>query len=324
MPDDAAPLVVLLPVYDDWPAVSRLVPLIAAELAASGPVGILIVDDGSILEAIDLPVPYGLAWVRILRLRRNVGHQRALAIGLSYIDEHVDCHAVVVMDADGEDRPSDLVHLLKRYGRSPDSPIVFAERRRRVEGIGFRVFYLLYRWLHWALTGRTIRIGNFSVLPRKRLASLVVVSELWIHYAAAAVRSRQPICTVPTERGLRLDGVSRMNFVALVIHGLSAISVYSDVVFTRLVTLTGCLALVSMIGMVTVIGIRTFTTLAIPGWASYVLGILLLLVLQAVMFAASLMFIVLGSRQQVPVIPRRDYREFVADVREMAAVTPAP
>jgi polyisoprenyl-phosphate glycosyltransferase len=227
------------------------------------------------------------------------------------------------MDADGEDRPSDIPRLLDRWHQDPES-VVFAERRRRVERFSFRLFYLLYRWLHWALTGKTIRIGNFSVLPQRRLASLVVVSELWIHYAAAAVRSRQPIRTVPTARGMRLDGASRMNFAALVVHGLSAISVYSDVVFTRLVTLTGFLAMLAISGMVAVVGIRAFTALAIPGWASYVLGLLLLLFLQAAMFVASLTFIVLGSRQQAPVIPRRDYREFVADVREIAAPPGTP
>ena len=77
-------------------------------------------------------------------------------------------------------------------------------------------------------------MGNFSVIPRERLASLVVVSELWNHYAAAAMRSRQPFCTIPTRRAERLDGESKMNFVGLVVHGLSAISVYSDIVGVRL------------------------------------------------------------------------------------------
>jgi hypothetical protein len=95
--------------------------------------------------------------------------------------------------------------------------------------------------------------------------------------------------------------------------------VYSDIVFTRLVTLTGALALLACVGMLVVVGIRTFTTLAIPGWATYALGLLLLLFLQAGMFVALLTFIVLGSRQLVPIIPRRDYRDFVERIRDVPA-----
>ena len=86
-------------------------------------------------------------------------------------------------------------------------------------------------------------MGNFSIIPRPRLASLVVVSEMWNHYAAAAFKSRQPLCTVPTQRAKRLDGKSKMNFVNLVVHGLSAISVYGELVGIRLLVVTVLLIL---------------------------------------------------------------------------------
>ena len=70
--------------------------------------------------------------------------------------------------------------------------IVFAERAKRSESLAFRVFYGLYKLVHRVLTGQGVRVGNFSVIPRARLASLVVVSEMWNHYAAAAFASRQP------------------------------------------------------------------------------------------------------------------------------------
>ena len=97
---------------------------------------------------------------------------------------------------------------------------------------------------HRVLTGHGVRVGNFSVIPRERLSCLVATSELWNHYAAAAFPSRQPYATVPTRRADRLDGRSKMNFVALVIHGLSAISVYSDAIGVRLL-----IATLAMIGL---------------------------------------------------------------------------
>jgi glycosyltransferase involved in cell wall biosynthesis len=316
MLDRPPALVVLLPVFNDWQAASLLIPRVVQQLLREGPIGVLVVDDGSTETcslAIDAATP-GLAWARVLRLRRNLGHQRAIAVGLSYIDEHVPCDAVIVMDADGEDRPEDLPRLVERYHHESHAPIVFAERSRRLESVTFRAFYALYRLLHLALTGRGVNVGNFSVVPRERLASLVVVSELWIHFAASAVRSRQPMCTVPAPRGRRLASGSRMSFTSLVVHGLSAISVYSDVVFTRLIVASTTLALLALMGMGIVLGIRLFSSLAIPGWTSYVLGVLLVVLLQAITFVVSLTFMVLGSRRYAEIIPRRDYALFVARV----------
>ena len=223
-------LVVLIPVLDDWKALSLMLPRLAEQAAALGvPVGLLVVDDGSVEAGGPGVVPADprFAWVRVLRLRRNLGHQRAIAVGLCHIEEHIPCEGVVVMDGDGEDRPEDVSRLVAAMGAERNTRIVFGERQRRVERLTFRIFYVLYRLLHWVLTGRGVRVGNFSAIPRVQLESLVVVSELWVHYAAAVLRSRQPWSAIPVSRDRRLDGRSRMNFVALVVHGLSAISVYT-------------------------------------------------------------------------------------------------
>ena len=229
-----------------------MLPRLAEQVASLGvPVGLLVVDDGSVLAGGPgvVPIDPRFAWVRVLRLRRNLGHQRAIAVGLCHIEEHIPCEGVVVMDGDGEDRPEDVSRLVAAMGAERNTRIVFGERQRRVERLTFRIFYLLYRLLHWVLTGRGVRVGNFSAIPRVQLESLVVVSELWVHYAAAVLRSRQPWSAIPVTRDRRLDGRSRMNFVALVVHGLSAISVYTDLVFTRIVCATSALAGVTLAGI---------------------------------------------------------------------------
>ena len=98
----------------------------------------------------------------------------------------------------------------------------------------FRFFYHIYRVLHRALTGVSVRVGNFSILPATFLTTLVAMSELWNHYAAAVFRSKLPFTMIPVPRGTRIAGRSRMNFTALVSHGLSAISVFGDIVGVRL------------------------------------------------------------------------------------------
>jgi polyisoprenyl-phosphate glycosyltransferase len=315
---DAVSLVVLVPVLDDWPAVSALVARLGAMAQGLGlATALLVVDDGSTESSDGVRLAAeGLAWVRVLRLRRNLGHQRAIAVGLCYIDEHIACETVVVMDGDGEDRPEDVPALVMKSASDAHAPVVFAERQRRVEGALFRLGYAAYRLLHRVLTGSDVRFGNFSAVPRQRLESLTVVSELWIHYAASVLRSKQPWCTIPLQRAQRLNGTSRMNFVALVVHGLSAISVYSDVVFTRLVVATAALSALALAGLATVTLVRLGTNLAIPGWATSTVGLLLLVLIQAVSFVSSLVFLVLGARQQAVVIPRRDYAYYVSNVVE--------
>jgi hypothetical protein len=86
--------------------------------------------------------------------------------------------------------------------------------------------YWFYKIAHRILTGVNIRVGNFSILPSSYLTTLVVMSELWNHYATSVFRSGLPVTTIPIPRGYRDAGRSRMNFVSLVVHGLSAISVF--------------------------------------------------------------------------------------------------
>ena len=318
LPPQSDEIVILIPVFNDWESLGVLLPRLDRELAETGmAVDVLVVDDGSILDPRDLDDAGSFQAIRridVLRLRRNLGHQRAIAIGLAYVEDCLGSGAVVVMDGDGEDDPADVSRLLARAREEGHRKIVFAERSRRSESVTFRIFYLFYKLLHYLLTGKGVRVGNFSVIPRRRLSSLVVVAEMWNHYAAAVFRSRQPYCMIPTARGKRLCGRSSMNFVSLVAHGLSAISVYSDVVDVRLLVMSMLMAILTLGGLVLTMIVRLATTWAIPGWASNTVGILLILLVQAVMAAFVFSFAILGSRHGSTFLPRRDYTYFIGDL----------
>ena len=310
-------LLVLIPIYNDWAAVGLLLPSVNKVLGGAGLVAdVLLVDDGS-----TVPSPKrwpteewrALGRVEVLTLRRNVGHQRAIAIALAFVEQHLSPAVLVVMDGDGEDAPEDIPRLLTCLDENHGSPVVFAERTRRSESLTFRVFYALYRYAHLLLTGIPVRVGNFSVVPSSQLRRLVVVSELWNHYAAAVFKARVPRASIPTVRAPRLAGKSRMNFVDLVTHGLSALSVHSELIGVRLLVVTAALIGVMVAGLLVVLGIRFFTDLAIPGWTSTVVGLLLVLLLQAAAFASFFAFLVLHARSQPTFVPLRDYDYFVED-----------
>jgi hypothetical protein len=304
-----------MPVYNDWPVVPRLLERLDAALDA-GQLGaeVVLADDGS------SPPPErnllagarfrAIASVSVLRLGRNMGHQRAIAIGLAHISTKRTCRAVVVMDADGEDPPEEVPRLVAARASGRPS-IVFAARAGRSEGPLFRVFYWLYRATHRLLTGSGISFGNFSVVPAELLPNVVLLAELWNHYPSAVVKARLPFVTVPVRRGPRLGGESRMSLTGLILHGLGALSVHGDVIGVRALMATlGAIGL-CLAGIGTVVGIRFLTDLAIPGWASAVVGLLVAILMQAVLLSLVFVFVTLNSRNYSAVIPRRDYADYV-------------
>jgi len=298
-----------IPVFDDWQCAAEILRRLDAVAAAEGwSAQVLFVDDGSSTpgwRAWSL-APCSLERIRVLMLRRNLGHQRAIACGLSLLAQEREVDAVVVMDGDGEDPPERVPQLVERFVHCERRRIVFARRAKRSESMLFRWFYQLYRILHFVLTGRKIRVGNFSIAPMDLVERLVFVSELWNHYAASVYKARLPTELVPIPRAARIDGGSRMGFVSLVVHGLSAISVYLEDVGARI--LSACLALALFVcgAAGVVIFVRLGTNLAIPGWATYAIGLLVILLFSAIQLAVVMTLLILYMRNSQTVIPLRD------------------
>jgi hypothetical protein len=221
------------------------------------------------------------------------------------------------MDADGEDRPGDLAALWRAYRSENAQKIVFAQRKRRSEGLLFSLGYHLYRLVHWLLTGIPIRVGNFSLLPRSSLERIVHVPELWNHYAAAVFRSGLAFTEVPTRRGSRIGGRSQMNWTSLVIHGLSALAVFGGIVGVRLLLIALLLVGLIVVGLAGVVASamwsgHTPSTNLILG-----AGLLLVLISQVVMVAGGLALSLLNSRANLNSFPARDYRNLMGSVRRV-------
>ncbi len=314
-------VLVLMPLRDDWTSAAELIRRLDQALSSRPCVlNVLLVDDGSVQGCSSQDFQSGFAIVqtiRILRLRRNLGHQRAIAIGLAHIEQTTACDAVLVMDADGEDTPSGALELIRSFSEDEGKKAIFAERSRRTESILFRIFYWLYKSLHRILTGLSVRVGNFSILPSGYLSTIVTLPEMWNHYAAAVFRSRLSFTTLPIPRGQRIAGASQMNFVALVTHGLSAISVFGDVVGVRLLIGSLLGSLLATGGILFVIMVRLFTNQAIPGWATSATGILAIILVQFITIAAIFTFFMLSNRTNLGFVPIRDYNLFVAEALDI-------
>jgi len=313
--------VIIVPVFDDWHALGRMLEELDRVCVREGlRPGILVLDDASNEPMRDLLKgnrPRALASVSVLHLRRNLGHQRAIAVGLAYVEKHTSDVPLVVMDGDGEDSPEDVPRLLAALRESDGRAVVFAERRRRMESIVFRLCYSIYRFLHFWLTGISVRVGNFSAISRGALDRLVVTSELWSHYAAAVFRSRIPYSSIPTDRARRLAGKGRMRFVSLVAHGLSALAVHGEVIGVRM--LVACLPVAALAGLAVALAVtlRISGVAAIGDELTWGTGVLLVVFLQLILLTAVFTFLTLGSRANLSFVPTRDYSYFVRNVERL-------
>jgi polyisoprenyl-phosphate glycosyltransferase len=273
-----AKTIVLLATYEDRQCARRLLGEIAGRLA--GACYVIVIEDGSVNDPVTVGdiTESGLSG-EVIHLARNVGHQRAIAIGLTHIAATLQHDNVVVMDCDGEDRPDSIPTLLSVLWADNVDAVV-AQRRRRSNTLPFRFFYFLYRLVFQLLTGRAIAFGNFAALSPPSVQRLAAMQELWLHFASALMVSRLRIEYVLTDRGNRYFGHSRMNFVALVLHGMRSLMVFAEDVLVRIVLFCSFIVATAIVSLVTTTTLK-FLGFATPGWFSTLSGILIVILFQA-------------------------------------------
>ncbi len=308
---------ICIPIHNDWEAVAELIRRIDKTAHSHGMrVEILIVDDGS-TESPPKRMHIqanALADVTVLRLRSNLGHQRAIAIGITYLCRQGLVDPVVIMDGDGEDAPEDIPRLLERYDSFGGTKTVFAKRGRRLEGWAFKSCYLGYKLAHRWLTGRGVEVGNFSIVPPSCVERLVGVSELWNNYSAATFKAKIPVDEIRIDRGRRIHGRSKMNFNNLVVHGLSAMSVHAEAIGGRMLVAAVIFSVLALLGTVSVLVAKVISVQALPPWFALFSSLLVLLVVLSVLTVLLFVFVVLQGRSAATFIPLRDYRHFIFSV----------
>ncbi len=226
--------IILIPLYNDWKSVSKL--LVEIDTIVNNwnvDVSVIIVNDASTEEKSGLNLKYKkIKSVKILNMKENRVHQRCIAAGLKYICKKEDFDRVIVMDADGEDRPEEINDFFKKAQENPSMTIT-GNRFKRSEGILFRFLYNIHKLITLVFTGKLIKFGNFSCLPREHVEKLIEKPYLWNSYSSSVVRAIKDRTFVLSVRGFRYVLPSKINFVGLVFHSLTIISVFSNLVIFR-------------------------------------------------------------------------------------------
>ena len=226
--------IILIPLFNDWQSVSRLLNEIDLEVKNwDVDVSIVIVNDASTEKRSGLEFNFKkIKAVKILNMKKNTVHQRCIAAGLKYICKNEDFERVIIMDADGEDRPEELNAFFEKAKEHINMTIT-GNRFKRSEGIIFKILYEVHKLLTLIFTGKLIKFGNFSCLPKNHAEQLIQKPYLWNSYSSSVVKAIKDRTFIPSIRGLRYVLPSKMNFTALIFHSLAIISVFRSLVIMR-------------------------------------------------------------------------------------------
>ena len=226
--------IILIPLFNDWKSVSKLLNEIDLQINNwDSEVSALIINDASTEKRSGLESNYKkLKSVKILNMKKNKVHQRCIAAGLKYIYENEDFDRVVIMDADGEDRPEELNDFFIKSQQNPSMTIT-GNRYKRSEGIIFKILYEVHKLLTLIFTGKLIKFGNFTCVTKDHVKQLIQKPYLWNSYSSSVVRTIKERTFIPSIRGTRYVLPSKMNFLALVFHSLAIISVFRNAVIFR-------------------------------------------------------------------------------------------
>ena len=326
--DNPLDIIVLTAVYDDWVSFKRLLgDLDTVMQAYPHTVRVVVVDDGSptFADEVDFSDLHlaKVSKVTAVTMTRNLGNQRAVAIGLGYIAQNFTCDYLVIMDSDLEDLPEYVPQLIDAAQNEKNS-IIFAERTRRPDGSAFKGFYFLYKGLYKLFTGMSISMGNFSIVPGRLVRRVAGISEIWNHFPAGIMRARVPFKSIPSERGQRIHGSSKMNMVSLVIHGLSGLAAHADVVVVRAVLgiIAVGLLILAIIGFL--VFQKLFTDNFLLGWTSQIVTVLGGTLLQVFVAAVFIVFLILVGRHQKLVVPSVDFEDYILEITNLVVHSKHP
>ena len=225
---------ILIPCYNDWQSLFKLLNNIDNNITMfDAEFTVLIVNDCSTEK---MPKPSfsfkKIKSIDLINIKKNQGHTRCNATGIKYLSEKKNFDYMILMDGDGEDNPDDLPLIIKNILENKNISVV-ATRKKRSEGLLFTILYNLHKIITLIFTGKNMNFGHYCCLTRNDVILLSSKKTLWSNFAGAAKKFIPNLSGVPTIRGLRYFGPSKMPLTGLVIHSMSIIASFKYQVLFR-------------------------------------------------------------------------------------------
>tara|TARA_Y100001970_G_scaffold290539_1_gene424606 strand:- start:544 stop:1413 length:870 start_codon:yes stop_codon:yes gene_type:complete len=225
---------ILIPVYNDFQSVSKLLIDINSTLSnLKAEFSVILVNDASTEKNdINLSDVEKINSIKIINIKHNQGHARCIATGLKYIFEKEEFDYIIPMDGDGEDRPQEISKFIEFLKYDNTKPIV-GERIKRSEGLIFKISYTIHKLILFVFAGQSIKFGNFTCLPKSIVKKMINEKSTWSSFSGSLAKLEKNRSTIPSIRGGRYFGPSKMSFLNLIKHSLSIIAVFKINVIIR-------------------------------------------------------------------------------------------
>ena len=225
---------ILIPIYNDWQSVFKLFDDIdKLRIDQNFEISIIVVNDASNHDRLDEEINFNnIKSIKILNMKKNQGHARCIATGLKYIFEKEEFDYVIPMDGDGEDKPEEIKNFLDQIKNSNGITVV-GERIKRSENLLFKVCYQIHKLITLTFTGKLIKFGNFTCLPKTIVENMINEKATWNSFSGSLSKIEKNFTSVPSVRGSRYFGPSQMSFLSLIKHSLSIISVFKKTFLIR-------------------------------------------------------------------------------------------
>ena len=227
-------VIILIPVFNDWDSLKKLLIEIEKNIKDLPELIIecYVVNDASTIPSPKLKKPEIIKILKILNMKANKGHARCNAFGIRYITQNEKFDYLILMDGDGEDRPSELKSLIKKALENPNCSVV-AKRVKRSEGLFFQFLYFMHKIITYFFTGKKINFGNYTCLTKKDAEIISSKPSLWSSYSGTVKKNLINLVEINSIRGMRYFGPSKMSLFKLIIHSFSIIAVFKFQVFLR-------------------------------------------------------------------------------------------
>ena len=225
---------ILIPVFNDWESLLSLLNNIhTLKINNIAHIKVLIVDDCS-TEILNKKIEFdSFKDIEIIKNSKNIGHGKSIAHGINYISKKNDFDYLIVMDGDGEDRPEEVKELILKSIDLPSLTIT-ANRIKRSESAFFKLSYHLHKILTLVLTGYSIKFGNFMCIPRQDLNLIVSNKNLSVSFSGTIAKFIKNKTFIPSIRGVRYYGPTKMSFLKLIRHSLLIMSTFRKEAALRL------------------------------------------------------------------------------------------
>ena len=226
--------VILIPIYNDRESLKLLIENINNQIKdLKSEISIVVINDASSQQIIETYSNIeNIQSIEIVNMKENRGHARCIASGLKYIFEKKEFDYVIPMDGDGEDRPEEIINFIEASKEAVDKSIV-GERVKRSEGLLFQLSYKFHKYLTLAFTGQSIKYGNFTCLSKSTIKKMLQEKATWNSFSGSLKKIEKDLASIPSIRGTRYFGPSKMSFFNLLKHSLSIISVFRKTVLIR-------------------------------------------------------------------------------------------